>query len=251
MDKQKAKIVDDEGEGMSCYGYRTSCIKTFLFCLLVLCSGGFLLLVCYWRPDWSLILRCSRCFLSEAKYVLIKTSYNTWAVEQVITEKVEGKISKELRLSYETTNGYKCDIESDSCSSESKLRYFMHRHLKYMWNKEVGSFELLRSLDDGLTAKQLYDHASGLAHHDVQTRRRIYGSNVIDVEVKSYARLFFEMALDPFYVFQVFSVSLWMSDEYYYYATAIFVISFGSIVLSIRQTKQVITNLRELIYAGK
>lgn len=53
--------------------------------------------------------------------------------------------------------------------------------------------------------------------------------------------------LNPFYVFQVASVILWLSDEYYYYAAAIVWMSVGGIVSSVYQTRQNQKNLKSTI----
>ena len=47
-------------------------LQAFIFYSLCLCSGGFLLLVAYWKPDWSLQMKCSACPLHEASYILLK-----------------------------------------------------------------------------------------------------------------------------------------------------------------------------------
>uniref|UniRef100_A0A8C5DSK0 P-type ATPase A domain-containing protein n=1 Tax=Gouania willdenowi TaxID=441366 RepID=A0A8C5DSK0_GOUWI len=80
--------------------------------------------------------------------------------------------------------------------------------------------------------------------------RTLYGTNLIDVPVKSYMKLLVEEVLNPFYVFQVFSVILWMCDNYYLYASIIVVISFISIGVSLYETrKQSITlsNMARLV----
>lgn len=67
-------------------------------------------------------------------------------------------------------------------------------------------------------------------------RLLVFGNNQIDIHMKSWITLLFLEALNPFYVFQVFSVLLWFAYNYYYYACVIiFMTSFG-IIMSIRQT---------------
>ena len=53
-------------------------------------------------------------------------------------------------------------------------------------------------------------------------------------------------AFHPFYVFQIASLILWSMDEYYYYATAIFIISAGSITTTIVETRSTMKRLREI-----
>lgn len=45
--------------------------------------------------------------------------------------------------------------------------------------------------------------------------------------------------LNPFYIFQVFSIVLWVCDAYYYYAACIFLISTISLGLSLYETRKV------------
>jgi len=46
-------------------------------------------------------------------------------------------------------------------------------------------------------------------------------------------------ALNPFYIFQLFSCALWYGDEYYYYASCIIVVSCVSLAVQIYQTRSV------------
>lgn len=56
--------------------------------------------------------------------------------------------------------------------------------------------------------------------------------------------LSFLQVLSPFYIFQVFSCSLWFADEYYYYAGTIVFISIVSIIATIYETRKVRLLLR-------
>ncbi|KGL89222.1 putative cation-transporting ATPase 13A2, partial [Charadrius vociferus] len=77
-------------------------------------------------------------------------------------------------------------------------------------------------------------------------RRKIYGPNLIEVPVKSYARLLVEEVLNPFYIFQVFSIVLWVCDAYYYYAACIFLISTISLGLSLYETRKQSATLQNM-----
>lgn len=48
--------------------------QTIIYYLLACCTGGFVFLVSYWRPDWALKIKCSPCSLNKATHVLLKAS---------------------------------------------------------------------------------------------------------------------------------------------------------------------------------
>ena len=56
-------------------------------------------------------------------------------------------------------------------------------------------------------------------------RRAVYGKNSIDVPVRSVMQLLVLEVLNPFYIFQVASIIIWIMIWYYFYAGAIAVMS--------------------------
>ena len=72
-------------------------------------------------------------------------------------------------------------------------------------------------------------------------RIKLYGENVITIDVKSYWQLFVEEVFNPFYIFQAFSVILWSLDDYFYYAGCIVFLTVMSVVTSLFQTRKVRT----------
>lgn len=67
----------------------------------------------------------------------------------------------------------------------------------------------------------------------------MYGYNEILVPVQGYEVLFVLEILNPFYVFQVFSLIVWFNEGYFYYALAVMFMSACGIITSIRQTRVV------------
>lgn len=82
---------------------------------------------------------------------------------------------------------------------------------------------------------------------DRTPRRVLYGDNAIVVEVHTILQILFQEVLEPFYIFQVFSLLVWCLDEYYYYATCIVVMSALSLTSSVIQTRRNQTQLRDTV----
>uniref|UniRef100_A0A8C4QPU4 ATPase 13A3 n=1 Tax=Eptatretus burgeri TaxID=7764 RepID=A0A8C4QPU4_EPTBU len=79
--------------------------------------------------------------------------------------------------------------------------------------------------------------------------RVFYGYNEIAVKVPSCHKLLLKEVLNPFYIFQVFSVTLWMFSEYYYYTAAIIIMSFISIFSSLYTIRKQYCMLRDMVSA--
>lgn len=118
------------------------------------------------------------------------------------------------------------------------IRIFKCKQLRYVWDVQTGSFIKLKGLDTDVPSILLHQQ-KGLNKDDQYSRRLVYGSNQISIPLKSVLTLLFLEALNPFYVFQVFSVCLWFSYNYYYYAVVIVLMSAFGITMSIVQTRKV------------
>lgn len=79
----------------------------------------------------------------------------------------------------------------------------------------------------------------GLSIHEQLSRSIVFGYNEITIPLRDVKTLLFLEVLNPFYVFQIFSVVLWFTYDYYYYACVILLMSIFGISMSIIQTKKV------------
>lgn len=70
-------------------------------------------------------------------------------------------------------------------------------------------------------------------------RRIVYGNNEIVVPLQSICVLLLLEVLNPFYIFQVFTLSVWFAEGYFYYTIAIIIMSLFGITSTIVQTRKV------------
>ena len=69
------------------------------------------------------------------------------------------------------------------------------------------------------------------------------------VEVQTVFQVLFNEILGPFYVFQIFSIIIWSSDNYYYYASCIVIMSAISLATSVIQIRKNQKQLRDTVKA--
>uniref|UniRef100_A0A8C2IQU3 ATPase 13A3 n=1 Tax=Cyprinus carpio TaxID=7962 RepID=A0A8C2IQU3_CYPCA len=130
-------------------------------------------------------------------------------------------------------------------------RYFTLHSTKYFWNESIQNFEVLKGLEDlSMTCSSVHSkHSAGLNKNQQEYRRFFFGLNEIDVKVPSLFKLLIKEVLNPFYIFQLFSVILWCTDEYYYYAMAIVIMSVISIATSLYTIKKQYVMLHDMVAA--
>ncbi|XP_063117313.1 probable cation-transporting ATPase 13A4 isoform X2 [Cavia porcellus] len=131
-----------------------------------------------------------------------------------------------------------------------KVRCIKVQKIRYVWNNLEGQFQKIGSLEDWLTSTKIHlKFGSGLTREEQEIRRLICGPNTIDVEITPIWKLLSKEVLNPFYVFQLFSVCLWFSEDYKEYALAIILMSIISISLTVYDLRQQSMKLHHLVEA--
>uniref|UniRef100_A0A8C0GEY7 Polyamine-transporting ATPase 13A3 n=1 Tax=Chelonoidis abingdonii TaxID=106734 RepID=A0A8C0GEY7_CHEAB len=239
MEKEEKKIVSTgEEDEMEIYGYNRCHWKLVLVALGVLCTGGFLLLLLYWMPEWRVRATCKRTTLKDCEVVLLRTTdeFRIWfcAKIRIVLSRGDSPLQNPQSIEDKVSNGH----SGHSCESPAEenrnnpnkyspvsgpIRYFTHHSVKYFWNDTVQSFVIIKKV--------------------------FYGVNEIAVKVPSILKLLIKEVLNPFYIFQLFSVILWVTDEYYYYASAIVIMSVISVVSSLYTIRKQYIMLHDMVAA--
>lgn len=233
---------------MDVKGYKTVRWRVWLYRFLALLTGGLLALLFYWRPRLRVLACSTPCHLALADVLIIQESGSKQHVVKVFTEEME-EGSWEL-LGDLDDNESRDTVQLCQTDQKTLLRYYLLEGLRYVWLDRKGAFVRVSILNEDWTCKDLHGFKQGLSQQEQLFRRKVYGSNLIDVPVKSYIQLLFEEVLNPFYIFQLASFILWMLDHYYIYAACIMGISLISIGISlyvIRKQSVTLHNMARMI----
>ncbi|XP_053490134.1 polyamine-transporting ATPase 13A3 isoform X3 [Ictalurus furcatus] len=244
-------------------GYKLCRWKLALVAVGVLCTGGFLLLLLYWLPEWCVKGTCTRTTIRDAQVVLLQSTdeFKRWFLAKVRVMLAPGKDPFSSLDSESTThmaNGHtphpsdasaKGFIRKYAEYQPVQIRYFTLHSAKYYWNEAVQNYEVLTGLEDlePRCSSIHSEHSDGLNRNQQEYRRLFFGVNEISVKVPSLFKLLIKEVLNPFYIFQLFSIILWCSDEYYYYAMAIMLMSIISIATSLYTIRKQYITLHDMV----
>jgi cation-transporting ATPase 13A1 len=96
---------------------------------------------------------------------------------------------------------------------------FSYQRDTYLYSSTTRSFARISYPCDESPALATLQPSTGLnTAAIVDSVRHDFGKNIFDIPVPTFAELFAEHAVAPFFVFQVFCVGLWCLDEYWYYS---------------------------------
>lgn len=121
---------------------------------------------------------------------------------------------------------------------------FIHRYIRYYRNQEGFSELKFECNTDGKTVHSIANKP--LSIDQVKEKKMIFGHCLIDIKIPNLFALLKEGVFHPFFIFQIFSCILWVFEEYYVYACAIFIMSMVSLVFNLMQTRNNIKAVRDL-----
>ncbi|XP_029400364.1 probable cation-transporting ATPase 13A5 isoform X2 [Mus pahari] len=209
-DSHQAVLNEGEENELEVFGYHTQNLRRALCLVIAILTLGAVQLMFYWRPEWWVWTSCIPCPLQEADTVLLRT-----------TDEFRRYMRKKVFCLHLSTLKFPI-----SKNPEEPLVADRHSVI----NQAVMKPELkLRCIQ-------------------VQKiRRLVCGPNAIEVEIQPIWKLLVKQVLNPFYVFQAFTLTLWLSQGYIEYSVAIIILTVISIVLSVYDLRQQSVKLHKLV----
>lgn len=203
----------------------------------------FVCLCCFWSVHINTFLNYTK--VSGSLYLPISIANNIVHLQTKLPAK--GVIAKVVP----TPNNGKSELvriqQTRFGGEKTKLVYwFVFQKIKYVWDEEKATFRTIefpinRSLHSYMDSKGLD------SEDDISLAEKTYGANKMEMVIPEFAELFIERATAPFFVFQIFSVSLWCLEEYWYYS--LFTL-FMLIIFECTLVQQQLRNMNEIRKMG-
>lgn len=246
MGEKHAILNQGEENEMELFGYKTERWRSILCLIGYIFSLGFLKLLFYWKPELDVWCHCAPCSLAKADVVLLKR-----------TDELKQYIKKRVIMIQPTITGEKpCPqpIQDENSSfnrsilkPEGKVRYLDVQKIRYVWIPSISMFKKIGILDESLSCADVHTkYGFGLRKEEQDIRRQICGFNTITVKVIPIWKLLFREVFNPFYVFQVYSLSIWIATAYYEYSLAILLMTFLSISATVYNLRKQSVKLHKM-----
>lgn len=123
---------------------------------------------------------------------------------------------------------------------------FQFKLFKYVYDSSINNFVSIRFNVKTSFENILNNFKKGLNFNEVQYQKEIFGKCDLDIQISSTFKLIIDEVTDPFYVFQVFSVILWCTEEYYSYAGVIVLVTLISLGISVYETRSNLLNIQQM-----
>ncbi|XP_075194635.1 putative cation-transporting ATPase 13A4 [Anomaloglossus baeobatrachus] len=238
---------------MELFGYRLS-VPWIILCVIGYClSGGILLLLFYWKPEWSVWANCVPSSLEKANVVLLRSTDER---RKYTRKKVRWLTLDEFAHSFQS--GLQCSVISDQNSvlnkairrPDLKVKFIRVQKIRYVWNFSQKMFQNIGTLEDEHSCYSIHsNYASGFLEEEQAIRRLVCGQNTIEVEVVPLWKLFIFKVLDLLYMYQFGAITLMLVEGYLGYGFAILVLCICNIALTLIEHRMQSSKLHSLVKA--
>ncbi|XP_066593645.1 polyamine-transporting ATPase 13A3-like isoform X2 [Prorops nasuta] len=247
---------------MQVHGYERSWLATFLTYLSFVVTVGIVRLFFHWYPHLYLYATHKKCPLERATKLLIiddyQGKYKSYFVKKIkivstknfsvkslrsILDSVDEDLLEKIRgkwMDINLENGTRCQVP--------EYRAFWCKKQCYVWDVTQNVFSRLVGFDKYRICSELHmGNGQGLTKQEQLLRRIVYGNNEIVIPVQDVLLLLVLEFLNPFYIFQIFTLCVWLAEGYYYYTAAIICMSLFGTASSVIQTRKNQMKLRETV----
>ncbi|XP_044148501.1 probable cation-transporting ATPase 13A5 [Bufo gargarizans] len=223
-----AVLNQGEENEMEIFGFKSERWRKVLCLLGYMFSIGLLKLLFYWKPELDVWCHCVPCNLADADTILLRT---TGELKDYIKKLViQVRLNRTMKPGYPVISDENSIISRSIMEPEGKVRYIQVQKIRYVWIPSESKFVKTGILEESLSCSDIHSkYGFGLSKEEQELRRQICGLNTITVKIIPVWKLLSKEVFNPFYVFQAYSLSIWIATSYIEYSLAILFMTIMSI----------------------
>ncbi|KAI2623275.1 hypothetical protein GGR54DRAFT_597429 [Hypoxylon sp. NC1633] len=223
-------------------GFRTSKPGYAVYISLCFASLGLAYLILRWLPRWQVKLVGEPCSLHDSEWVVLENQWGEMTILKIQARPYNRPLSSVFGAPEKI---FAQLLEDDADPLLTELRVLNYRYVRFFYHPLKDKFVMSNGWKDPSWTR-VRALRTGIDGEEKDHREYVFGTNLIDIEQKSIPQLLVDEVFHPFYVFQIASLLLWSFDQYYYYAICIFVMSAGSIIATLVETRATMRRLRDI-----
>ena len=128
----------------------------------------------------------------------------------------------------------------------TEVKLFQFKLFKYVYDYSINNFVSIKFKVKASFENIKANFEKGLNPNEIHYQKEIFGKCDLDIQIASTFKLIIDEVTDPFYIFQLFSVILWSTEEYYSYAGVIVFVTFISLGISVYETRSNLLNIQQM-----
>ncbi|KAG0676255.1 hypothetical protein C6P40_001277 [Pichia californica] len=191
---------------------------TFIYTLLLVSIHSLIWLLPRWNLDMKVKFQYNKVdSLNVATHILMKAKPSCGMSEISPIDVVSGQVS------------------------------FKYQKRKFIYSSKTKQFSPpIFFVDDETLKIGELKAIKGLSSEKIPFIEKHYGLNIFDIPIPTFFELFVEHMLAPFFVFQLFSISLWLMDEMWYLSIFSLFMLFSFEASSVYQRKSTMTEFQSM-----
>jgi len=246
LNENQQKILLNDDLIIILNGYKQVAIKKIIYYIICIITLGIFYLILHWFPKLKLRIIGTTVPIAEASELFIENTWSSNVVHVKIKRKpFHGRIS-DIFPKYFNSNISISKNENVNSVHNFELKYFIYQYTRFVFNPITLEYEKIINWKDPKW-NSIQSVIKGIESNEIYNQRKtLFGPNVAQINQKSTLAFLLEEVLHPFYIFQICSIIIWCTEDYYYYAFCIFLMSVFSTLSTLKTSKKNLKKISEM-----
>ena len=214
--------------------------KFILFIFLNICTVGIINLVVVWFPKIVLYIYYNVTYLNKA------THFGIFSKHDKAFKVIEKKVIDLPPIDYDSDTSVYSKFNFNIEYGATQIVLFEYNLFKYVYSPRTDEFEALNYYIKTTNSMIVDKYSTGLNPKEINYMRNIFGICDLDVKLSSCCKILFNELTDPYYLWILIIVLIFVFTGYLLYGIAIFLVFAIAILIGVLETRKNMKHIEEI-----